>query len=51
MILPNLPHFGHDGSCYFNNYRRTKHRIMITETVPESLNCQEEIDATNRITG
>ena len=29
MILPNLTHFGHDGSCYLNNYRRTKHRIMI----------------------
>ena len=24
MILPNLTHFGHDGSCYFNNYRSTK---------------------------
>ena len=21
MILPNLNHFGHDDSCYFNNYR------------------------------
>ena len=29
VILPNLTHFGHDGSCYFNNYRRTKHPIMI----------------------
>ena len=51
MILPNLNHFGHDGSCSFNNYRRTKHCILIRYTVPESLNCQEEIDATNRITG
>ena len=51
MILPNLTHFGHDGSCYFKNYRTTKRGIMIRKTVPESLNCQEEIDATNRITG
>ena len=51
MILPNKTHFGHDGSCYFNNYRRTKHCIMIRLTVPESLNCLEEIDVTNRITG
>ena len=29
MILPNLPHFGHDSSCYFNSYRRTMHHIMI----------------------
>ena len=29
----NLTHFGHDGSSYFNNHRRTKHRmIMINST-------------------
>ena len=46
VILPNLTHFGHDGSFYFNNHRGTKHPIMT-----ESLNCQEEVDATNRIVG
>ena len=25
--------------------------IMIRQTLPESLDCQEKIDATNRITG
>ena len=51
MILPNLTHFSHDDSCYFNSYRITKHRIMIKQTVSESLNCQEEVDATNMIIG
>ena len=51
MILPNLIHFGHDGSCYFNNHSRTKHRIMVELKVPENLNCQEEVAATMRIVG
>ena len=43
MISLNLTHLGHDGSCYFNNYRRTKLRIMIRQTLPESLDCWEDI--------
>ena len=51
VILPNLTYFGHDGSCYFNNYRRTKYHMILKYTVPESLNCEEEVDATNMIVG
>ena len=40
-ILPNLTYFGHDGSYYFNDCRRTKHHPMIKQTEPESLDCQE----------
>ena len=51
MILPNLICFGHDGSYYVNDYRTTKHRPMIKQTVPESLDCQEKVYATDRIVG
>ena len=51
MILPNLTYFGNDGSYYFNDYRKTKHHPMIKQTVPESLECQENVDTTNRIVG
>ena len=40
VILPNLTHFGHDGSSYFKDYSRTKHCMMIKYTVPESLICE-----------
>ena len=51
MIWPNLTHFGHDGSCYLNDCRQTRHRTMMKERVPESLNCREEVIATSRIVG
>ena len=50
-ILPNVTYFGHDGSYYFNDYRRTKHRPMIKQTVTESLDCLGKVDVTDRIVG
>ena len=29
MILPNLTHFGHDGSCYFNNLSDPTRSIVV----------------------
>ena len=49
MKLPNLTYFGHDGSYFFNDYRRTKHHPMIKQTAPESLDYQEKVAAPNRI--
>ena len=44
-------YFGHDGSYYSDDCRRTKHHPMIKQTVPESLDCQENVDANSRIVG
>ena len=43
--------FGHDGSYFFNDYRRTKHHPMEEQIVPESLDYQEKVDVTSRIVG
>ena len=51
VILTNFTYFGHDGSYYFNDYRRTKHHPLIKQIVPESWDYQGKVDVTCRIVG
>ena len=48
-IFPNLIYFGHDASYNFKDYRRTKHHPRMKQTVPESLDYEKKVVATNRI--